>query len=223
MDSASDGTIIGDLPAVIEGNVPLVDDAIRGKAAHLSTAGYLDLGNLRQECMGNSIYCPQGFTIAFWIKIFPDNDRASEYYLSSGGQTGSSYGVAILRRPSEDQVELMVTTHTESFNKPRIYLYPDTWHHVIVKWSESFLTVFLNGTMTYRQNSGVQRNPPVSTSPHNNMYLGRPNNDLGTTYAGTCYIDDLHFWSEAKDIAFLRAFTEEYFNLGKYLIVLFVT
>ena len=180
-------------------------------AAHISSAGYLDLGNLREECIGNPEHCPFGFTLAFWIKLSPTVPQfITEYYISSGGQTGSSYGMAVYRHTVKNHCAIAVRTRMHTWSNPRVYLHPNLWHHMIITWSEDVgLTVYLNGTESYHQGDGVIILNPIGVSSFNNLYIGRPNN-VNTRYYGDFYIDELHFWSERKDADFIRVFSQEY-------------
>ncbi len=57
---------------------------------------FLDLGIRRNECFGNLELCPDGATYALWILIGPKAASLSNrvYYLSSGGQSKTSHGIA---------------------------------------------------------------------------------------------------------------------------------
>ena len=37
-------------------------------AQYLNGQQYIDLGSYRDQCMGNLEMCPDGYTLAFWIK-----------------------------------------------------------------------------------------------------------------------------------------------------------
>ena len=52
-------------------------------------------GNYRTSCFGNLMFCPLGATWTFWLKL--GSVKSSGFYLSSGGQTPDSIGIAIYR------------------------------------------------------------------------------------------------------------------------------
>ena len=210
MDDGSDGVLKGDKPAVINGTVPLVDDAIKGKAAHLSSAGYLKLENTWQECFDSPEYCPSGFTLAFWIKIFPQNSQRLEYFISVVGDNPSSHGIVFYSK--EDRPYIQIKTRTHAWGKVSLELHPGLWNHVAITWAETpGLLVYTNGTNAVSDPVSRVKTTPISEVDFDYISIGGSTN----TTAGNFYIDELHFWSEFKRNDFIRAVVQEYTFSGK--------
>ena len=77
-------------------NVPgVVGTSLRLNPPDSPNDQYVDYGNQRDRCLGSLSECPDGITISFWIKLGFYADNAEHYYVSSGGQTRESHGIAV--------------------------------------------------------------------------------------------------------------------------------
>ena len=80
-----------------------------GTSLHLNSPDspndqYVDYGNQRDRCLGSLLECPDGITISFWIKLGFYADNAQHYYISSGGQTMHSHGIAVITKGNKLEV-----------------------------------------------------------------------------------------------------------------------
>ena len=86
-------------------NVPgVVGTSLRLNPPDSPNDQYVDYGNQRDRCLGSLSECPDGITISFWIKLGFHADNVQHYYISSGGQTVASHGIAVFTKENSLQV-----------------------------------------------------------------------------------------------------------------------
>ena len=88
------GTIVGS----VAGSGTTLVKGVRGNALYMdgTANGVVNMGTFRDNCFYNPNLCPQGFTMSFWLYMYslPLSANA-RCYISNGGQTKYSYGVAV--------------------------------------------------------------------------------------------------------------------------------
>ena len=169
MDAMVDGMILGSINGRVVGGIQLIDGK-KGKALYTNGVDqWVDLGNQKDNCMGDMEKCSNGFVIALWLKMYRNGTDADggEFYLTTGGDSGMGFV----------QIGMILHVHIVSF--PGDYwpahcptaLSLQTWYHVVVTWNSS------NGAKTYINGDLVVERPfPVGKIPGNN---GQPNVTLG--------------------------------------------
>ena len=93
----------------------------------------VDFGYSKDRCLGNIKKCPDGITIAAWIKVGTKASYPNEwYYFTTGGHTQSSHGWAWSQRDGKFNFE----ARTRKTYRPRVStIVPfDTWTHIITSW-----------------------------------------------------------------------------------------
>ena len=108
MDEIVGTSLLGSVDDDIYGDAQLVPGK-RNKALYtngLDQCG--DLGNQRSNCMGNLSKCDNGFVMAMWLQMHP-YDTLPKYYITSGGHTSRSIGVALLMQGK--QLKQVVAHH----------------------------------------------------------------------------------------------------------------
>ena len=123
----------------------------RGKA--LYTNGlyqWVDLGDHRSNCMGNLDNCNNGLVMAMWLRIHRYGDPGTdndEYYITNGGHTERSMGVALLMRGKNIIVYFCTASKVWELNYD-IEVTLDTWYHLALTWSRTNGgKIFINGML----------------------------------------------------------------------------
>ena len=142
--------------------------------------------------------------MAFWLKAYRYDDVGlfDEYYLSSGGQTSQSVGVAVLMQNSKLTVE--VRNESVTWSASRISFDINIWNHVALTWSGADggqLHIYVNGKVvaedlhgTKRVNNRVQR--------VNDFVFGSSNDAdeiMKLQDAGEMSMDELRVWDALFD------------------------
>ena len=188
------GTVIGQGVQLVPGKL--------GQALYTGERnGYLDLGNTRDTCFGELERCPQGVSLALWLKMeIPDEYEA--YYVNNGGQTSSSYGISIHGKlvPPDSflQIDLKTKTHWYRFTYKESVA--RAWHHLAFSWTAStHVIAYLDGKYVGTSDKSYKA---IQTTNYNTFFIGKPNNN--EKYYGEAYLDELLFWDSAKPAEFFQ-------------------
>ena len=154
----------------------------------------LDLGRHFGTCFGDISLCPDGYTLSFWFKYGTTKARDSSsnvYFISSGGQTAWSHGIAVLFQTGKFKI---------AFRKPDGNLWKLTtdlnadWNHLSITWKQdNGLRLYVNGTQLEeaRNASYADQKPAIDYGVH----FGRPNNAPdNTNWYGNFYVDEVLFF-----------------------------
>ena len=158
----------------------------------------VNLGKHWGECFGDLSLCLQGQTIAFWFKYGGTKTTSSStgenYFLSGGGQTRSSHGVAFYQLNAQ---------FVSSYRKPNGELWMtnmaldnDNWSHVTATWSYGKgLRMYINGKLKVQKANFAYSAP--RTAVNYGVYLGRASNADSNVLKGEFFMDELLFWEMA--------------------------
>ena len=176
-----------------------------GKALYTNGVDqWVNFGNQRHSCLGNRTLCCKGFVMAFWLKAYRYDDVGlfDEYYLSSGGQTSQSVGVAVFMQNSKLTVE--VRNESVTWSASRISFDINIWNHVALTWSGADggqLYIYVNGNLVAENLHGTKQvNNGVKTL--NDFVLGSSNfadEVVKMEYAGEMSMDQLRVWDALFD------------------------
>ena len=170
MDVMVDGMLLGSTNGRVVGGAQLVDGK-RGKALYTNGVDqWVDLGNQKDNCMGDFEKCLNGFVMSLWLKMYRiGTNDVGEFYFTTGGDNG--VGLA--------QTNMILNVHFRSLSG---YYWPvhspttlslHTWYHIVVTWESP------NGAKTYINGALVsERQSHVGIVPSNN---GQPNVTLGVS------------------------------------------
>ena len=88
-DEVVDGQIVGSTPGMIGGDVSLVEGRV-SRAVYTDGIQdqFVNLGNLRQHCVGDLRLCQQGQTISLWLRPH-EKSRANSFTLQMGDTQGA--------------------------------------------------------------------------------------------------------------------------------------
>ena len=158
---------------------------------------YINLGEIRGNCFGEPELCPDGYTLAFWLKQRTVIQDA--YVISNGAQTSGSYGINVLAR-APDLMLFALKTKTNWYRIETSDVPWDKWNHLVMTWHpNSNLELFMNGVaLTVSDKTPNSRTSTTS----NDFFLGLPNN-VESSY-GSFLLDEMMFWEEHKSSEFIH-------------------
>jgi hypothetical protein len=182
---------------------PAISPGFRGNCLQLDGVSVVDFGWARNGCFLTPDLCPSGFTLSVWL-YDPGTKSGYNYYITSGGQTTSSYGFALRKDP--DGHNTRVKTRSQ-FYQCQFQIPTQTWTNVLVTWYDDptnpgdALHVYVDGlsvvtpaTVTPMSFSG--------DSVFNQITFGSPNNLNSTQLFVQASIDEFMFWDERKSANF---------------------
>ncbi|XP_066295984.1 roundabout homolog 2-like [Branchiostoma lanceolatum] len=176
---------------------------VRGQAV-LLRGKYLESKKPLNVCGQKYIFCPDGFTVEFWMKRWL-NDRRPHYYLDIGGdRTEQARGFTFLRARDqvdrEDQFTVQVGG-SRTAQRGRVDIPLQTWTHVAFYWKEETqLSILINGTHA-GYNFEVRRLEPLTrrarASPYR-LYFGTSAIRPGVTTPSYTALDEVKIWGYVR-------------------------
>ena len=146
--------------------------------------------------------------MAYWVK-FEDLPEGEVVYLSNGGHTEESHGVAMIYDKGQLEFRYRRKDGTEWRARSDDVL-PGRWYHVITTWDEkNGLSLYVDGEFVSSDLSPQVISPRRVTYDYSDFLIGRGNDDTSTGSPisdRTMLLDEFNFWSkhmtaqEIKDI-----------------------
>ena len=210
MDDIAAGVLVGSVNGDIIGGAQLVGGR-KGKA--LNTNGLdqcVDLGNQRDNCMGNLDNCHTTFVVAMWLRMHRYDDPGAnndEYYITSGGHTDRSMGVALLMR--EKNIRVIFRTASRVWEpsyatEPKLH----TWYHVFLSWSNmGGGKIYINGVLGGEDRLGTSHVNNLDGTTYNKFLLGCKSTSP-LSGAGQMTLDDLRIWDVAWPITYQHSWVQ---------------
>ncbi|XP_056012893.1 uncharacterized protein LOC125678424 isoform X7 [Ostrea edulis] len=167
---------------------------IRGRREWLQVTG----PGHRYECFGDLEKCNKGYTLGLWVK-FNDVGDTEGIYLSNGGHSSNSHGIAMTYKLGE--LEFVFRTKSGLYwNVKYDNVLEDKWYHVLVTWTKANgVKLYINGDLVSKSKTPEQRLAMTRKPRFNEFLIGRSNDRTGLDTLGTITVDELKFWSEYKD------------------------
>ena len=200
MEKMAVGKILGPILGDVVGDVKLVPGK-RGNALYTNGIDQrVNLGNQRDSCMGDLSKCNNGFVMAMWLQVHkytepdePGFKTTEEYYISSGGHTSHSMGVALLMRAKKIRVIFRTETHLWDFSHNEI-LSLHTWYHLVLTWDVgSGGKVYINGVLGSHNQVGRSFASNRLGNTYADFMLGDRNHEP-PGYPGEMTLDELRIW-----------------------------
>ena len=205
MDKISSITnnLVGAVPGIVYGDPSIVSDAKSGGALYLNGVNqWVDLGNQRQKCLGNLEWCPNGFTIALWLKMGTKSAAGTTlFYISSGGHTSASHGITMYKK--NDILGASFRTKSRRWTCMNLMsVSNEVWYHVTLTWRADIgVKFFLNGCPRNMLQPCPSVSQIVTSTPYNNFILGSRNSGtIPNTYMGECYLDKMMVYEDVLDL-----------------------
>ena len=197
MEEVVGGELSGSVPGA---KVKLIR-GVRDQALYVNGLDQrVDLGDQRHNCMGDLSKCNNGFVMAMWLRMHaydepgPYND---EYYISNGGQTATSIGVALLMR--EKKLLAMFRNETRQWVVHYENFCLHKWCHIVLAWSlAAGGNVYINGALASFYQEGQAGNNNLQGNIYVNFILGDSNQDPPQN-PGEMTLDELRIWDAVSD------------------------
>ena len=223
MDEIVGGSLSGTVLGALNGDVQLVGGR-RSKALYTNGVDqWVDLGNQRDNCMGDLEKCNTGFVMAMWLKLHRYEEAETgiginEYYITNGGHTRRSKGVALIRIEKKFVVNFRtpswlwtLTTNSE------IVLH--TWYHVVLAWyATDGGKIYLNGIIDGEDPHGASVTSNRDGDTYTKFILGCEN-VAPPKLAGKMTLDELRIWDSRvneQNVWFMYAADTQYITVVNY-------
>ena len=201
MEEVIGGELSGSIPGAVIGDAKLIR-GVRSQALYVNGLDQrVDLGDQRHNCMGDLNKCNRGFVMAMWLRIHRYDGPGGlndAYYISNGGHTSKSMGVALLMR--EQRLLVMFRTENRLW---KVYYENDVslhaWYHVVLTWSiTSGGNVYINGALAGHNQGGQSGFYNREGNTFINFVLG-DNNQNPPQQPGEMTLDELRIWDIITD------------------------
>ena len=116
--------------------------------------------------IGSLHRCPNGFTLAAWIRISL-LETNSRYFFSGGGQTAVSHGVAVFTKNRKLQAVFRMSR--KLWNVQIVDGRVDVWYHVVITWDSSNARIYKNGCLA--DTAGGTATTTTENSVYNDIFL----------------------------------------------------
>ena len=170
----------------ISGNARLIPGIIDNALQLDGSNQYVDLGDLRNECLGNLDLCPNGITFSSWINF--QNFDENMYIFSS-----SYNGIRMFYKDGNINTVVQHNGKEWSTKVPKLDL--DNWNYVEFTWHPDFgLKMFLNNTLVGEDPTFT--NVPVVPDSSTRVYIGRDNvgDTAEFTRTANMKMDEAEIW-----------------------------
>ncbi|XP_078695245.1 uncharacterized protein LOC144924164 [Branchiostoma floridae x Branchiostoma belcheri] len=169
MQALEDGLVDG--VASVNGTASLTSGVVGNAIKVDTTSGYLHEGDFPHDCMGSSIYCAVGFTLAVWMKV----DRGTPTIISNSGDLNTTRGFALKYDSSTKEGVAELSDSKELFSI-RFPVMGNRWMHVALVWESgtSVFSLYLNSRLVV---NAPERTPLgyLRNDPYSGLYIGRDN------------------------------------------------
>ena len=185
-------SLLGSVNGDIHGDVQLVPGKRNNALYTNGQDQWVDLGNQRSNCMGDLNKCENGFVMAMWLQMHP-YDSSEKYYITSGGHTRQSMGVALLMQGKQLKVSFRTASWRWDLTYPTQPI-PSTWYHVVLTWTaENGAHIYINGAIGAADKEGYSYASNRNGDTYTKFVLGTESTNPATA-CGEMTIDELGIW-----------------------------
>ena len=188
---------------------------VDGGLAIQNSSQYIDFGK-EITCLTNPEVCHQGLTVQFTIKfgILKENT----YLLTSGGESTSGIGIAILYRYGRFQFILSTTTHSWFTSCGREIFLSNTYHTIMMSWhGTTGLNVYVDNH--FIDSSKVSTKHETTFSTVSTVYFGKPHYSTSSVVKVDYLIKSIHIWYARLDILIIQGICKPPVQ-GKYISII---
>ncbi len=179
--------INGSLVSTNEMQLPyIISDAKRGNSLRISPDNWINLGHQGGRCLGNIVYCTEGFSLATWINSLDDVWRAVFTNIDLVGvNTGVQVALHLFSGKVKCKADVYDGISKWSAIGDTLSHSPNQWHHIALTWhTTNGLTVYIDGIMEGN-----------STTPLVEMLLSSQTSDvLIGPWEMDAYLDEMFLW-----------------------------
>ena len=169
---------------------------LTGNSLLFDGATGVSFGNLHDVCLGNLEVCPDGITVAAWVKIGNKSKGTVKktYFMTTGGQTSLAHGWTWYLRNGRLYYNAKNSTREwEELQSP--VLPREKWIHLMTTWHHSEGTkIYVNFKVVAQTTTSSAKNSPNG----NNVFTMGIAYDLSILSAfGNFTIDELQIWKKS--------------------------
>ncbi|XP_068675919.1 protocadherin Fat 4-like [Montipora foliosa] len=189
-DSGKVRDIRSGLEGTLKNGAQIVFDPYLGDVVSLNTSeAWILMGDFQDNCVSNPNLCPEGLTVAFWLKYI-----SGQYIISSGGKSSFATGFDFYREKADGRFNVILETSTHRW-RLKLNDIPKVWFYASFAWHPSTgLRYFQDGLLVLSTQTAenITRASDIFTT----MTVGKPNNvDIGILdYYSKILISDLLIW-----------------------------
>ena len=192
MDEIQGNTLVGSIPAQVSGGAKIVP-GILGSALYVDGInGAVDFGLNPTDCLREPEMCPDGLTIAFWLKIhkYPTGNQIAIILNSVVlvGETGIQYRMY----PEYLRFVLNINGRKWAYYNPLPPLF--NWQFFITSFLTDTFDMYINGCSVSIY-SPVQPSSNPGPGANSQLYLGGDTTHPSLVYCEMT-IDQLMVWHE---------------------------
>ncbi len=155
-------------------NTPhIVSEGYHGNALQLKYGQYIDFGENNDKCLGNLDLCPNGFSVAMWIKL--TGTIKKEYFFSNALYFRETAGIHARFVPQSNMTGVVARCFNKSVTYSAKCLYPKrhVWHHIAVTCNlETGIFLYVDGHLQ-TSDTNAHHTPIEPHSRDANMTIGR--------------------------------------------------
>jgi len=148
--------------------------------------------------------CDAGYTVAVWVNFTHVAGRQPYVYVSNGGHSQSSHGVAIIYDGGNLAVRFRSRVDGREWTARSDNVLPGRWYHVAAAWNAlDGLSLYVNGDLAHRDQLPRPR-PPVAGARSDEFLIGKPNDEVRVADRHPLAVDDFNFWSDYKNASAVK-------------------
>ncbi len=186
----------------------IVSEGYHGNALELKYGQYIDFGENNDRCLGNLDLCPNGFSVAMWIKLY---GKSKQFFFSNAAyfeETAGMNAYIYPMMPNKASVTVNCFNRSLSYVLGQLYLNPFLWHHFAITCNlDTGVYLYIDGNfeMSDLQPSAANYR---QYSRDANMTIGRSIASFGFDYHLEAIVDEVYMNEEELDMNCIKELYE---------------
>ena len=145
-----------------------------------------------------------GYTVALWVNFTHVANRQPYVYMSNGGHSESSHGIAMIYDGGILEMRFRRQDGREWAARSDNIL-PGRWYHVAASWNAGDgLSLYVNGDMEHRDQLPRPRSASPAGVRYDEFVIGKPNDETTISDRHLVAVDEFNFWSEYKNASAVK-------------------
>jgi len=139
-----------------------------------------------------------------WVNFTHVVDRQPYVYLSNGGHSESSHGVAMIYDGGNLEMRFRGSDGREWSARSDDVL-PGRWYHLTATWNAADgLSLYVNGDLEHRDRLPRPRQSTAGAAGSDEFLIGKPNDATTVAERHPLAVDDFNFWSEYRNASDIK-------------------
>ena len=148
--------------------------------------------------------CDAGYTLTLWVNFTHVFNRQPYVYMSNGGHSESSHGVAMIYDGGNLEMRFRGRDGREWSARSDNVL-PRRWYHVAAAWNDADgLSLYVNGDLAHRDRLPRPRPGTSGGVRSDEFFIGKPNDETRVSERHLLAVDEFNFWSEYKNASAIK-------------------